>query len=790
MKISKNWLNDYIFSQKSDIDLVNAFTQLGLECSSEKNNSIDSNIVIGKVLECKKHPNADRLKVCKIDVCDIDPLVIVCGAPNVKQNIFVPVAKIGSKIGKFKIKKTKIRDVISNGMICSEKELGLGDDHDGIMILDDSFKIGETLTSALNINEDTIFDFDMTPNRGDCFSHLGIARELGIIENSKLKDDTIKFKKGKFKTSDFINVSVKDYSLCPRYACRIIKNIKVQESPQWLKNKLNSIGQKSINNVVDLANYIMFDMGQPLHTFDYNKLNGKMIEVRAAKKNEEIICLNNEVKKLSTDDIVIADKEGPVAIAGVIGGLHSQVQNDTLDILLESAVFNEVNIRKTSKKYDYAKEASKRFERGIDFKNVINAMDKFTKILLEISGGDSSIDYIDIYTKRNDKEILFDVLKCNSFLGTSLNSKEIKNIFNFLNINCSKGEHSFKCLIPSYRNDLVREVDLFEEVARVYGYDKIPSELNFKFSSNSLIADHNIIEDKIRTILSNNGFNEHYSNSLYSEEETLLSDNPAVELLNPLSIDMKYLRNSLVPGILKTLSYNEKRENSFLKYYEIGSINIFSEKKYNLSIENRMLCLGYLGNSIKSWNGPKSFNIFDVKADISMIFHNLGLGEINFKVQEKSNNDNYKISILFNKKIIGEIISLDHKARKKHNILNQVIICNFYLFEVNQIYNKIKISYKKIVSYPSINRDIAILVDSVIDHEKISNIIFNTGSDLLKEVTLFDVYDNKDLEKNTKSMAYSLKFQSASRTLKADEIDKEMKLILKELSSKIRAKQR
>ena len=788
MKISKNWLNNYIISEKSDIDLVNAFTQLGLECTAEKNNFIDSNIVIGKVLECEKHPNADRLKVCKVDVSDTAPLIIVCGAPNVKQNIFVPVAKVGSRIGKFKIKKTKIRDVVSNGMLCSEKELGLGNDHDGIMILNDSFKIGQTLNSALSINEDTIFDFDMTPNRGDCFSHLGIARELGIIENLKLRNDSIKFKKGKFKMSDFIDVSVNDDNLCPRYACRIIKNITVQESPKWLKDKLNSIGQKSINNIVDLANYIMFDMGQPLHTFDYNKLNGKMIEVRAAKHNEEIICLNNETKKLSIDDIVIADKGGPIAIAGVIGGLHSQVEYGTTDILLESAVFNEINIRRTSKKYDYAKEASKRFERGVDFKNVINVMDKFTKILLEISGGDPSIDYIDISTDWNSKEILFDVLKCNNFLGTSLNSKEIKNIFNSLNINCSKGVHSFKCSIPSYRNDLEREVDLFEEVARVYGYDRIPSELNFKFSSNSLIHDDSIIEDKVREILSNNGFNEHYSNSLYSKQETELSNNKPIKIINPLSRDMKFVRNSLIPGILKSLSYNEKRECSFLKYYEIGSVNFSSKEQYNLSIENRRLCLAYLGDNIESWQGDYPFNIYDVKGDISMLMHNLGFEKIDYSVE--SNNSNFIISILINENVVGEIIGLSDKIKKQYDIINNVIICDIDFDKLKKMYNKIKISYKKIVAYPSINRDIAILVKSSISNIDITKNIFEVSSSLLKEVKLFDIYQDKNLGKDIKSMAYSLQFQSNDRTLTTKEVDQEIALIIKNLQTKLKAKQR
>ena len=791
MKISKNWLNNYIVSEKSDADLVNDFTQLGLECTADKITSIDSNIVIGKVLECQKHPNADRLKVCKVDISDSEPLIIVCGAPNIKQDVFVPVAKIGSEIGKFKIKKTKIRDVVSNGMICSEKELGIGDNHEGIMILNDSFKVGQTLNSALNIKEDTIFDFDMTPNRGDCFSHLGIARELSIIENKKIKLSPPKFNTSDLSTSKNIKVDIKETDICNRYSCIVIKNVKVGESPLWLKQKLESIGQKSINHVVDLANFIMFDLGQPLHVFDLDKIKGSQIDIRLASKNEKIITLDSETRELTNEDIIISDSKGPIAIAGVIGGLNSHVDENTQNILIESAIFNPINIRRTSKKYDCSTEASKRFERGVDYKNVVYSIYKFSSLLKDISDCEIACDYIDEKSEEQPNyEILFDVVKCNNFLGTSLKSKEIKNIFNSLNMDCSKGIDSFKCSIPSYRNDLEREVDLFEEVARVYGYDKIPSELNFKFSSNSLIDDDNIIEDKVRVILSNNGFNEHYSNSLYSKVDTEFSNMEAVKIINPLSKDMEFVRNSLVPGMLKALSYNEKRECDFLKLYEIGSINISNSKKYNLSYEHRKLCLGYLGNRITSWNNKKAFDIYDIKGDISMLMHNLGINNISYKVDYNNDNSDFNISILINKHKVGEIISLNHRERKKYNLLNNVIICNIDLDELDKTYSQLTIMYNKIMSYPSINRDIAILVNKSINHEDIVNAIFEVSSSLLKDVNLFDIYNDKSLDDNTKSMAYSLKFQSSDRTLTIKEIDEEMILIINNLKAKLKAKKK
>ena len=791
MKISRNWLSNYIESDRTNSELVDCFTQLGLECNYHLINSLDSNIVVGKVVECIKHPDADRLKVCQVDIASESNLTIICGAPNVKENILVPIAKIGSHISDFEIKKTKIRGIYSYGMICSEKELGLGENHDGIMILDNNLEVGKKLASELEIKEDSIFDFDITPNRGDCFSHLGIARELSIIENLKIKKEKFDFKKNELDILDYVDVTIDDYDLCPRYACRLIKNVEVKESPLWLKKSLAAIGQKSVNNIVDLANYIMFDLGQPLHTFDYDKLNGNKIEVRRAYENEKIICLNNDENKLTSDDIVIADNSGPVAIAGVIGGLESQVTSKTTNILLESAVFNEINIRKTSKKYDYAKEASKRFERGIDYENVIYVMDKFTYLLLsDCKKAEVSFNYIDKLKNKSNKLIEFDVSKCNSFLGTALGSKEIKSIFNSLDIKFSDKKDHFKCSIPSYRNDLEREVDLFEEVARVFGYDSIESNMNFKFSINSLIRDENLIEDKLRTILSNNGFNEHYSNSLCNKKEIAFSNENAIRLMNPLSRDMEYLRNSLSPGILKALSFNEKRESEFLKYYEIGSVNVYDKNKYNLSKERRVLSLGYLGDNIKSWSGTKPFNLFNIKGDISMIFHNLGFNKISYKVDTIDNNCNYKISIILNGQNIGEIKEINDTVKNYYDISSSVVICNIELDKVNVFYNKLKISYKKTISYPSINRDIAILVPHSITHDEIINVIRKSSTKILRDVKLFDIYDDKNFDKNTKSMGYSLKFQSPDRTLKSSEVDKEIKLVLDNLLTKLNAKQR
>ena len=682
MKISRNWLNKFIKSKKSDSDLVDAFTQLGLECTSERINSIDSNIVVGKIVSCINHPNADRLKVCEVDIDDNKLLTIVCGAPNVKDGILIPVAKVGSKISDFEIKKTKIRDVLSQGMICSEKELGLSDEHDGIMILDNNLEKGQSLTSALSLKSDSIFDFDITPNRGDCFSHLGISRELAIIEDSSFKLDKINFKSTKFKTSDLVKLNVSDSKLCPRYSCRIIKNIKVQESPDWLKKALLLIGQKSINNIVDLANYIMFDIGQPLHTFDFDKLNGDRINIRKAKNNEKILCLNNDLNELKDDDIVISDSKGPIAIAGVIGGLDSQVDEKTKNILIESAVFDEISVRKTSKRYDYTKEASKRFERGIDYDNTVYAMDKFTKLILDISGGEASEDYLDTKTgNRAAKLIDFNINDCNEFLGINLDTNEYQIIFKKLSINVKVDKNNIKCKIPSYRNDLDREIDLYEEVARVYGYNNIPISKIFNNSYSSVIDDCNSLNNKMKFMLSSKGFYEHYSNSLYSDK--VLNDFNTFEtseIINESSLDMKYMRNSLLPGLLKAVSFNEKRGQNYFKLFELGRVHS-TIKSYNKEQDN----LGFVwyGQNNEHWNSKGSADIFYAKGELLSFLKQLNVIDVKYKVEE-SEMSKININVYSKKTCIGYMRILDSSLKDKYDIKGPIVISEIYIDQINK----------------------------------------------------------------------------------------------------------
>ena len=780
MKISKNWLKNYITTNKSDEKLVELFTQLGLECTFKEVKALSNDIVVGKVVSCSKHPDADRLKVCKVDIGHDEIVDIVCGAPNVSENLLVPVAKVGSKINDFKISKAKIRGVVSNGMICSGKELNLNNDNDGIMILNDKSIPGKSISEILSLENDTIFDFDITPNRGDCFSHLGISRELSIIENKEIKQAVKQLEKSDFNTSDLVTVNIKDDELCNRYACIIAKNIEVKDSPAWLKNKLLSIGQNPINNIVDLANYIMFDLGQPIHVFDYDKLEGSSINVRCAKNGEKLDCLDNINRKLNNNDIVIADSKKPVAIAGVIGGNNSRVDENTKNILIESAVFNELNIRRTAKKHDASTEASRRFERGVDSSNLVNVLNEFCSILKDLTPCKISSEHLDLYKNpKQNKKITFNIDKCNDFLGINLVNKEIEKIFFSLNISFKTQLKNYKCFIPNYRNDIVSEIDLFEEIARVYGYDNIPSNTQFSFPSEVFVEDVNLLDEKIKLILSNNGFNEHYSNSLYSSSDCKIDNKyKPVELINPLSQDMRYLRNSLLPGLLKAVSFNERRGNHFIKMFELGNINSSDLKKDNLSQQHKELMIVWMGDKIKHWKYPLYQDIYTIKGEVNNLFNMLNVENFNFTLNEKGVLDLF----VMNEKI-GFIKEVSKEIKDIFNLSSNVFVCSVEIDLLNKFYSLSNINYSKVNSFPSINRDIAILVDNKYLDQEIESVIYSYGGENLIDVSMFDLYKGENIPSNAISLAYSLTFKSNSKTLTDKEVDKSMQAILRQLKS-------
>ena len=796
MKTSYNWLTKHIPISTSINELTDKLTLLGLECSYKKIDKSFNNVIVGKVVNCKKHPDSDHLNICEVNVGDEANLQIICGAPNVKKDILVPVAPIGASLnnGTFKIKKVKLRGVESNGMICSEKELDLGSDNDGILILNYSDEdIGTPIENKIKISNDYLIEFDMTPNRGDCFSHLGVSREIALINNGKVLNTECNYESSNFKMEDNIKINIHEPKLCKRYSSVLVKNITVKESPNWLKESLELIGQKSINSVVDIANYVMFDLGQPLHAFDYDLINGKEIHVKKIENKQKFISINNDEYLISENDLVICDSEKPIAIAGVIGGKNSCVSDNTKNILVESAVFDDVSVRKTSKFYDLSTESSKRFERGVDIEFSQIAMHKFVEMLLDICGGDVSFDEIDIYPNIKSKtEIDFNLKSCNKFLGTEIKENKVLEIFKSLNFEILKTKESIRCKIPFYRNDLSRTVDLYEEVARVYGYDNIPSMQSCSMPYSALIKDSMNIENLLTQFLVSNGFNEHYSNSLISDDYTKLNDNIPVKLSNPLSQEMSFMRNSIIPGLLDALSYNERRKQKNVNLFEIGSVQYIESKKNNMNnfIEDRILGIGLLANDIKFWQKKITFDFYKIKGFILELLKSMNFSNINFFPYDSSFSD-FSMKIIIDENYeVGNIYELNSKIKKNYRLKSKIFIAEINIDRLNELQNKREFKYIKPSQFPSVIRDISILIDSKIQNKDLEKSIYNKGTNLLKNVVLFDYYKDKNLDSNKISLSYSLKFQSNTKTLKDKEVDILVENIISFLKKKYDAQQR
>ena len=787
MIVSTDWLKEHIDFKSSLEDLEKELTALGLECSIKKKSFSFQGVIIAKIISVQKIKESDHLNLCIVDTGD-DKLEIVCGAPNVKEGIYVPLATPGATLdnGNFKIKKTKIRGQVSNGMICSEKELGISDSHEGIMILEND-SLGEDFSKIYFNDSSDIIELDLTPNRGDCFSHLGVAREIAIIENQKLKLKENKLVSSSDSIKNEINITIDNSDLCPRYCTRIIRNIKVQESPDWLKKRLESIGQKSINNVVDAANYILFDQGHPMHTFDYNKITKKEIIVKTATKKQNILCLDGIKREVNENHLLICDADKPIAIAGIIGAENSCVDENTTDILIESAYFDPVTIRKGAKLLDLSTDASKRFERDTDINNLENAMNQLCCLIQEIAGGDVLDGVKDIYPKKKQsKYIDFNYNNCNKLLGTNLDKENIDSIFNQLSIDVESSGDLLKCKIPSFRNDLEREVDLCEEVARVYGYDNIEYSDSFSSSYSCVEDDNHINLKNISMILSLNGYHEHYSNSLLSENEnSFFTSGMDVEISNPLSKDMKYLRNSIIPGLIRALSHNINHGNKNFKLFEIGTIHKkIKAKDGNQYIQENHLGIAWNYTDVKDWKEKNSFDLYTVKGDIGYLFSMIGL-DVDFN--DKNNN----VNITINKKNIGRILNTSSLNSKLFTKNEGLFLAEFNL----DIINRILLSKQKLKAlppnpYPSIERDVSFIIDKNFQYKDISESITKVSGDLLKDISLFDLYQGKSIEKESHSLALSFLFSSSKRTLVDEEIDEIMNKIIKVLKEKYNIVQR
>ncbi len=638
MKISLNWLKDYVDLDGIEVnEIIDKLTMSGLEVENFINQvEVYKGFIVGEVTSKEKHPNADKLSLCRVSNGK-EEFQVVCGAPNVDKGqkiVFAPVGTI-IPINGMRIGKAKLRGIESFGMICSEEELELGNDASGIMVLDEKLKPGIPLTEALGL-DDVIFEIAITPNRPDALSHIGVARDLSAIFNKTLKYPKIKLKESNIKVKDVASVEVIDKENCPRYSARVVKNITIKESPEWLKSRLTKIGLRPINNVVDVTNYVMYECGQPLHAFDLDMLARSKIIVKSTKEDSQFTTLDSKQRKLRAGTLMICDAEREVAIAGVMGGENSEVTANTKNILIESAHFNPSHIRNISKTLGLSTDASYRFERTVDPNNTGFAADRAAMLIAEIAGGEVLKGLLDVYPQKfTSKKVKFRFSRMNKLLGYKISEKKVLNILSKLGLEIAqteKSEDQIKLSVPTFRPDLEREVDIIEEIARINGYDNIPAVSRI-FITLEKKYDESEFADKMRNLVTALGLYEILNNPLQDEKSAKLTGN-SIKLLNPLSADLAYLRTSLIPGALSVIAHNIRNGQKNLAFFEIGNVfNLHSNqevKSFEDFSEERKLLLVLSGKvSEKGWNTPeKEADFFSLKGLVDSFLTKFSLDNV------------------------------------------------------------------------------------------------------------------------------------------------------------------
>tara|TARA_R110001583_G_scaffold50894_4_gene158811 strand:- start:8262 stop:10688 length:2427 start_codon:yes stop_codon:yes gene_type:complete len=808
MKISYNWLKQFLKIDWDSNRTAELLTDLGLEVEGispfESVKGGLRGIVVGEVLTCVKHPNADKLKLTTVNIGLEAPLQIVCGAPNVEAGQKVPVATIGTTLytaegEAWVIKKGKIRGEESHGMICAEDELGLGESHDGIMVLPDSLKVGTPCSEVFEVEVDEVFEIGLTPNRADAMSHFGVARDLkaGFKQRDILKElitpPVTNF--NIVNRSLKIDVEVIKSELAPRYCGITISNLIVQPSPDWLKNRLRSIGITPKNNVVDATNYVLHELGQPLHAFDAAKIKGNKIVVKTLPKGTKFTTLDGVQRTLSDDDLMICDTEKPLCIAGVLGGQNSGVTESTSSIFLESAFFNPVSVRKTAKRHNINTDASFRFERGIDIDNVEYCLKRAALLIHEIAGGDITSDIVDIYPKKKDDYHVFLTFdKINKLIGQEIPKDTIKSILASLDIKVKNvTESGLGLSIPFYRVDVQREVDVIEEILRVFGYNNV----EFKEKLNASIAPTSKFEDyKVQNIIGNflasKGFNEILANSLTSPAYNKLSEDireeQTISMLNPLSTDLSVMRQSMLFSGLEAIAHNSNRQMHNLKIFEFGK----TYHQYQTQREEKKhLSILVTGNRLEdTWTTPpKKADFFYLKAIVENLLNRLGLTHL---ISQPASSDilSEGISLLLANKAMVSIGVVKKSILKEFDIKEEVLYADFdwdYILEA--IVNS-KIIYKEIPKYPEVTRDYALLVDEQVSFKQIYDIALQTERKFLTNVNLFDVYNGENLPEGKKSYAVSYTLQDENGTLTDKQIDKIMNKLLQRYESELGAELR
>ena len=809
MKISLNWLKKYIEIKETPEEIAHILTMTGLEVEGLETVESDrgglQGVVIGEVLECAKHPNADKLSITKVDIGADEPIPIVCGAPNVAAGQKVVVAKVGTTLypngsDGFKIKKAKIRGEVSEGMICAEDELGLGSSHDGILVLNTELPNGTDARTYFNIEDDVVFEIGLTPNRADATSHIGVARDVKAALNREVSwPDVSDFKVDNHSSK--ILVVVDDAIGCPRYSGVSISNITIKESPDWLKNRLLSIGQTPINNVVDVTNFIMHELGQPLHGFDADKIHGNKVIVKTLAQNTKFITLDEKEHKLHDTDLMICDEKGGMCIAGVFGGLESGVNGSTKNIFLESAYFSPDYVRKTSLHHGLKTDSAFRFERGTDPLLTVYALKRAAMLIKELAGGEISSEIVDEYpTIIGPFEVQMKYKNIDRLIGKSLSKDTIFPILKNLDIGIKdESEDGFIAIVPPYRVDVTREADVIEEILRIYGYDNI--ELSDALSSDYLADFPNITPEttqlKAADLLVSNGFFEISTNSLtkpsFSENTSSILENQNVNILNKLSEDLGVLRQTLLFSGLEVIAHNINRKQNNLRLFEFGSV-------YKKSEKNKYEEKSYLGLWITGQNNQESW----IAKNKPVEFHDLSTMVL--KLIAKFTNSSCK-SVPLNEDIFNYGLAIElknHQANQSSgqvakvgllhkNMTNQLSIDQdvFYAeVDIEKLLSLIEPEFnvEEISKFPEVRRDLSLVLDISVTFEQVMDITNHRDfSGLLKNINVFDYYVGEKIEKDKKAYALSFILQDKNKTLTDKVIDKIMNRLMKKFESDLGA---
>jgi len=768
MRVVYSWLKDFVDIDIPVQDLADALTAAGLEVASIEHYKVPAGIKVARVLSTEKHPNADKLTVCKVDTGSGDPLTIVCGAPNVRAGMISALAIIGTTIAPdFVIKKSKLRGVESYGMLCSEQELGLSNDHSGIMDLSSDFEIGKELSTYYP--DDSVIEIEITPDRGDCLSILGVAREVSARFGLPLnKTSLTPVETESVDINEKITVSIESSELCPRYTGRFISGVKIAPSPLWMQRRLTLAGIRPINNVVDVTNYILVQYGQPMHAFDYSSIADKKIIVKKAGKESSFPTLDNIERKLLQDDLLICDSKRPVALAGIMGGAGSEIQDDTSEVFLECAFFNPIGIRKTSKRIGLSTDSSYRFERGVDpDKGLIDAVDTAAELIRTLGGGTVAKGRIDQYAhKIEPRTIRIRASKTSRVLGIGFSIEQIESFLVSLGMTCIHDtDDSLMVTVPLFRHDITIEEDLIEEVGRMYGYDNIPASTAAPVSLTAPLANVERITDKIRSALAFFGLNEIITNSMTSEKQRIIltPDKEPVALLNPLNPDMAQMRTTVVGSMLEVVAYNLNRKNSNNHLFEIGKV--FEQTPDGIK-ERFILGIVLEGDYLAgSWcSKPVPVDFYILKGVLETFSIHAGTGSLNF-------SQNSNTEILFEDQV-SQISGLNisgsmGKISKK--------ICDFFDIKSQVFYAELDITgllqsslpqpeYHSLPKFPALERDFCFVMNEELNSSSISDTIKGV-SPLIESVTPFDIFRGEKLGTGKKSIAYSVKIRSSEKTL-------------------------